>query len=112
MFASFEMCQMEEATDLSYDISWLNRFMPPDIDGVEQGDAQADHPGTDDEFAAESIDDDSETFELMIPRDSRFRMLGYALNEAAEKIVHSFDGNCTVSWGGPDPVTGKIKVAL
>jgi hypothetical protein len=38
-------------------------------------------------------------------------MLGYTLNEAAEKIVHLFDGSCTVSWGGPDPVTGKIKVA-
>jgi hypothetical protein len=61
-FASFEMCQMEEATDLSYDISWLNRFMPPDINGVEQEDAQADHPGTDDEFAAESTDDDLDAF--------------------------------------------------
>jgi hypothetical protein len=60
-YASFEMFQMEEATDLLYDTSWLNRFIRPDVDGVEQEGAHPDHPGTDDEFASESTDDDKET---------------------------------------------------
>jgi hypothetical protein len=58
-FALFETGEMEEATDLSYDIDWLARFTRPAANG-EHANGQTDDPGLEDAFGAEDTDEDSE----------------------------------------------------